>query len=43
MLILTIETSTPMERVAVVGDGSVLAELAETVGRGHTEKLLSAV
>ena len=43
MLILTIETSTPMERVAVVRDGSVLAELAETVGRGHTEKLLGAV
>jgi len=43
MLILTIETSTPMERVAVVRDGSVLAEITETVGRGHTEKLLGAV
>lgn len=43
MLILTIETSTPTERVAVVRDLSVLAELTETVGRGHTEKLLSAV
>ncbi len=43
MLILTIETSTPMERVAVVRDGSVLAEITETVGRGHTEKLLRAV
>ncbi len=43
MLILTIETSTPMERVAVVRDGSVLAELMETVGRGHTEKLLGVV
>ena len=43
MLILTIETSTPTERVAVVRDGSVLAEIMETVGRGHTEKLLGAV
>jgi tRNA threonylcarbamoyladenosine biosynthesis protein TsaB len=43
MLILTIETSTPVERVAVVRDGLVLAELSETVGRGHTEKLLGAV
>jgi len=43
MLILTIETSTPVERVAVVRDGRVLAELSETVGRGHTEKLLGAV
>ncbi len=43
MLILTIETSTPIERVAVVRDGSVLAELTDTVSRGHTEKLLSAV
>ena len=43
MLILTIETSTPTERVAVVKDGSVLAEFTETVGRGHTEKLLGAV
>lgn len=43
MLILTIETSTPTERVAVVRDGSVLAEFTETVGRGHTEKLLGAV
>jgi len=43
MLILTIETSTPTERVAVVRDGAVLAEFTETVGRGHTEKLLSAV
>ncbi len=42
-MILTIETSTPMERVAVVRDGSVLAELTETVGRGHTEKLLGVV
>ncbi|MEA3408755.1 MAG: tRNA (adenosine(37)-N6)-threonylcarbamoyltransferase complex dimerization subunit type 1 TsaB [Candidatus Eisenbacteria bacterium] len=43
MLILTIETSTATERVAVVRDGSVLAEFAETVGRGHTERLLGAV
>lgn len=43
MLILTIETSTPVERVAVVRDLAVLAELTETVGRGHTEKLLGAV
>ncbi|MFH1864609.1 MAG: tRNA (adenosine(37)-N6)-threonylcarbamoyltransferase complex dimerization subunit type 1 TsaB [Candidatus Eisenbacteria bacterium] len=43
MLILTIETSTPTERVAVVRDLSVLAEFTETVGRGHTEKLLGAV
>jgi tRNA threonylcarbamoyladenosine biosynthesis protein TsaB len=43
MLMLTIETSTPTERVAVVLDSSVLAELTETVGRGHTEKLLGAV
>jgi tRNA threonylcarbamoyladenosine biosynthesis protein TsaB len=43
MLILTIETSTPIERVAVVRDGTVLAEVDEVVGRGHTEKLLGAV
>jgi len=43
MLILTIETATPVERVAVVRDGNVLAELTDTVGRGHTEKLLGAV
>jgi len=43
MLILTIETSTPVERVAVVRDGRVLAEFSETVARGHTEKLLGAV
>jgi tRNA threonylcarbamoyladenosine biosynthesis protein TsaB len=43
MLILTIETSTPTERVAVVRDGAVLTELTEAVGRGHTEKLLAAV
>jgi tRNA threonylcarbamoyladenosine biosynthesis protein TsaB len=43
VLILTIETSTPVERVAVVRDGEVLAELTDTVGRGHTEKLLGAV
>jgi tRNA threonylcarbamoyladenosine biosynthesis protein TsaB len=43
MLILTIETSTPIERVAVVRDGAVLAEVDEAVGRGHTEKLLGAV
>lgn len=43
MLILTIETSTPAERVAAVRDGEVMAEFNETVGRGHTEKLLGAV
>lgn len=43
MLLLTIETSTPRERVAVVRDGRVLSELARTVGRGHTEVLLGAV
>ena len=43
MLILTIETSTPTERVAVVRGGEVLAEVSDTVGRGHTEKLLGAI
>jgi len=43
MLILTIETSTPTERVAVVRDLSILCELTDTVSRGHTEKLLGAV
>lgn len=43
MTLLTIETSTPAESVAVVRDGVVLAELTETVGRGHTESLLRAV
>jgi tRNA threonylcarbamoyladenosine biosynthesis protein TsaB len=43
MLLLTIETSTPRECVAVVRDGEVLSELTGTVGRGHTEVLLGAV
>lgn len=43
MLILTIETSTPVERVAVVRDGAVVVERTETVGRGHTERLLGVV
>lgn len=43
MTVLTIETSTPEERVAVVRDGAVVAEAAESVGRGHTEVLLSTV
>jgi tRNA threonylcarbamoyladenosine biosynthesis protein TsaB len=43
VLILTIETSTPAEHVAVVRDDTVLASLSETVGRGHTEKLLGAI
>jgi tRNA threonylcarbamoyladenosine biosynthesis protein TsaB len=43
VLILTIETSTPVECVAVVQDREVVAELTDTVGRGHTEKLLGAV
>jgi tRNA threonylcarbamoyladenosine biosynthesis protein TsaB len=43
MTLLTIETSTPAESVAVVRDGAVLAELTESVGRGHTGSLLRAV
>ncbi|MBN2564099.1 MAG: tRNA (adenosine(37)-N6)-threonylcarbamoyltransferase complex dimerization subunit type 1 TsaB, partial [Candidatus Eisenbacteria bacterium] len=43
MIVLTIETSTPAEQVAVVRNGTVLAEVTETVGRGHTEMLLGAV
>lgn len=43
MLVLVIETSTPVESVAVVRDGTVLAEFSATVGRGHTEALLGAI
>jgi tRNA threonylcarbamoyladenosine biosynthesis protein TsaB len=41
--ILTIETSTPTERVAIVHDGEILAGRTEAVGRGHTERLLGIV
>ena len=43
MTVLAIETSTPLERVAVVRDGEVVSELVREVGRGHTEVLLRAV
>ncbi len=43
MTVLTIETSTPEEHVAVVRDGAVIAQASESVGRGHTEVLLSTV
>jgi tRNA threonylcarbamoyladenosine biosynthesis protein TsaB len=43
MLVLTIETSTPTECVAVVRDGAVLAEKIDSVGRAHTEMLLGAI
>jgi tRNA threonylcarbamoyladenosine biosynthesis protein TsaB len=41
--ILTIETSTPIEDVAVVEGGRILAEERRTAGRGHAEELLAAV
>jgi tRNA threonylcarbamoyladenosine biosynthesis protein TsaB len=41
--ILTIETSTPTESVAVVEAGLVLAERRLTAGRGHAEALVIAI
>jgi len=43
MRILTIETSTPEEEVAVVDAGTVLASRALPAGRGHAEELIVAV
>ncbi len=43
MLVLTIETSTPSEEVAVVDDGGVLAYERRVAGRGHADELLSAI
>ncbi len=43
MRVLTIETSTPSETVAVVGDGSVLAEERREAGRGRADELLAAI
>jgi tRNA threonylcarbamoyladenosine biosynthesis protein TsaB len=41
--ILTIETSTPTEDVAVVDAGHVLAERRLAAGRGHAEELVIAI
>lgn len=43
MRILTIETSTPTEDVAVVDAGRVLAERRLAAGRGHAEELVIAI
>jgi len=43
MRMLTIETSTPAESVAVVEGDRVLAERRWTAGRGHAERLIGAV
>ncbi len=43
MPILTIETSTPLEDVAIVEGTRILAEERRTAGRGHAEELLGAV
>jgi tRNA threonylcarbamoyladenosine biosynthesis protein TsaB len=43
MRILTIETSTPLEIVAVVEDGVVLAERRTTAGRGHRDRLARSI
>jgi tRNA threonylcarbamoyladenosine biosynthesis protein TsaB len=43
MRILTIETSTPVEEVAVVEDGSVLCARRSRAGRGRADELLAAV
>lgn len=43
MRILTIETSTPSESVAVVERDRILAERWSTAGRGHAEELVGAV
>ncbi len=41
--VLTIETSTPSEEVAVVDDGAVLASERRVAGRGQADELLAAV
>ncbi len=43
MRVLTIETSTPTEDVAVVEAGLVLAERRLAAGRGHAEELVIAI
>jgi tRNA threonylcarbamoyladenosine biosynthesis protein TsaB len=43
MRILTIETSTPLEIVAVVQGGAVAAESRTTAGRGHRDRLASSI
>jgi len=43
MRVLTIETSTPTEDVAVVEAGAVLAERRLAAGRGHAEELVIAI
>lgn len=43
MRILTIETSTPTEDVAVVESGLVLAKRSLAAGRGHAEELVIAI
>lgn len=43
MRILTIETSTPLEIVAVVEDGGVLAERGTEAGRGRRDELAGSI
>lgn len=43
MRILTIDTATPVETVAVVDGGAVLAERTTRAGRGHADELVAAV
>ena len=43
MRILTIETSTPVEEVAVVEDGTVLCSRRSRAGRGRADELVGAV
>ncbi len=43
MRLVTIETSTPLEDVAVVEDGRIIARERRTAGRGHAEELIGAV
>jgi tRNA threonylcarbamoyladenosine biosynthesis protein TsaB len=43
MRILALDTSTQMQTVALVADGSVLAEHEQPVSRGHTSTLLASV
>jgi tRNA threonylcarbamoyl adenosine modification protein YeaZ len=42
-MILVIETATPTCSVALIGDGELVDERHETVGRGHAERLLPMV
>lgn len=43
MLVLTIETSTPTECVAIVSDGSVIASVSHVVGRGRAASMMNSI